>query len=96
MSTEKELLQGMEELLRLGMKLNIDQAFELGKEELLSKFRDAVHEPLEDRSAGMFGLMFIIGTCGGVLNTKYGMSEEELIKLIKESNSDFIKELRND
>jgi len=96
MSAEKELLQAMEELMRVGMKVNIDQAFEIGKEKLLSKFKEAIHEPLEGDSAHMFGIMFILGVSGGVLSTKYEMSEEELIKLIKESNSDFIKELKND
>ncbi|WP_262123419.1 hypothetical protein [Anaerococcus sp. Marseille-Q5996] len=96
MNLKQELLQSMEKILNLGMKMSIDQTFEMDEEELLSKFKDAACDSLEDKSSGMFGLMFVIGTFGTVLITKYERSEKELIKLIKETNGDFIKELQND
>ena len=96
MNLEQELLKSMENILSLGMKMSVDQAFEMDEEELLSKFKGAACESLEDKSSGMFGLMFLIGACGAVLSTKYEKNEKELIELIKETNGDFIKELQND
>ena len=96
MNLDQELLQSMEKILNLGMKMTINKAFEMDEEELLSKFKDAACDSLGDKSSGMFGLMFLIGACGSVLSTKYERSEKELIELIKETNGDFIKELQND
>lgn len=96
MNLEQELLQSMENILNLGMKMSIDQAFEMDEEELLSEFKDAACDSLEDKSSGMFGVMFLIGVCGAVLSIKYERNEKELIELIKETKGDFIKELQND
>ena len=96
MNLEQELLQSMVQMLNLSMKMSVDKAFEMDEEELLSKFKDASCDPLGDKSAGIFGSMFLIAVSGTVLSTKYEKNEKELIELIKETNGDFIKGLQND
>lgn len=96
MSVENKMLETMETLLELGMRLSVEQAYAIDEDELLARFKEAIREPVEGNSDGMFGLMFVIGTLGVVLSTKYRKSEKELMELIKDANGDFIKELRND
>lgn len=44
----------------------------------------------------LFTMMYMVGLIGTVLVSKYGKDENELMKVLKDSNSLFVKEIKNE
>lgn len=88
-----ELLQ---EVAKSRMHEVIKTAWESSEEEILEslvvtiEFNDYVDSP------GPFANMQIVGLLGIVLIMKYKWNEEELMKLLKSSNVDFVKEIKDE
>ena len=88
-----ELLLG---LLRRSMHEMIDVMFDGSEEELIKSFEMALATPDDENRPTLFSLMQVAGLAGTVLVLKYEKDENELMKMLKNSDCMFVKEILND
>lgn len=85
-----ELLQ---ELTKLAMQEAIKVSWEDSEEELMERFKCLIATPNDEMSPGPFAVMQTVGLVGTVLVMKHRKNEDELMRLLKESNVNFVKEI---
>ncbi|MCW6678191.1 hypothetical protein NH286_03360 [Anaerococcus sp. NML200574] len=88
-----ELLKG---LLRCSMHGLIDSMWDASEEALIKSFKTLMGTPDDENRPGLFSQMQIAGVIGTVLVSKYGKDEKELMKILKDSDALFVKEIKND
>lgn len=88
-----ELLLG---LVRRSMHKMIDAMFDGSEEELIKSFEMALATPDDENPPTLFSLMQVAGIAGAVLVLKYEKDENELMKMLKNSDCMFVKEIKND
>lgn len=88
-----ELLQ---EIAKVGMHAAIDASWDKSETELMELLIDLIKTPNNEENPGPFALMQAVGLIGTVLKMKYGKSENELMQLLKGSNVNFVREIKND
>lgn len=86
----------LEELIKLAMQEAIEVSWEDSEEELMERFKRLIATPNDEMSPGPFAVMQTVGLVGTVLARKHGKNEDELMRLLKESNVNFVKEIIND
>ena len=85
-----------DELIKLAMKEAIEVSWEDREEELMERFKRLIATPNDEMNPGPFAVMQTVGLVGTVLARKHGRNEDELMRLLKESNVNFVKEILND
>ena len=88
-----ELLQ---ELLRHSMHEMIDVMWDGSEEELIKSFEKVMATPDDENRPTLFSLMQVAGLSGNALVLKHGRDEKELMKMLKDSDALFIKEIKHD
>lgn len=84
----------LQELAKSGMHEVIEAAWESSEEEILESLIVMIEFNNYKDNPGPFANMQIVGLLGIVLIMKYKWNEEELMKLLKCSNVDFVKEIK--
>lgn len=90
------IIEGLQELLKLTMHESIDAVWNNSEEELIELFEDVLATANDEHRPGLFTLMQSAGLIGSVLVIKHGKDEDELMKMLKNSNAIFVKEIKND
>lgn len=86
----------LNELLKISMREAVDSAWSKSEEELNKSFKTALTTPDDENAPSLFTLMQMTGLIGTVLISKYGKDEKELMKMLKNSDCIFVKEIAND
>lgn len=86
----------LQELLRHSMHEMIDVMWDGSEEELINSFEIVLATPDDEYRPTLFSLMQIAGLAGNILVLKHGKDEKELMKMLKDSNALFVKEIVND
>ena len=91
-----EIKELFDELTKLAMQEAIKVSWEDSEEELMERFKRLIATPNDEMNPGPFAVMQAVGLVGTVLAGKHGKNEDELMRLLKESNVSFVKEILND
>lgn len=91
-----DITKVLEGLVKISMHEVIDVAWERSEEELINNFEMVTNIPDDDIRYGLFDQIIIVGTIGTVLTCKYGKDENELMKMLKDSDALFVKEIKNE
>ena len=83
----------LNELLKLSMRDAVDTAWKQSEEELIKNFETALATPDDENAPSLFTLMQVTGLIGTVLVSKYRIDEKELMKMLKDSDALFVKEI---
>lgn len=86
----------LQEILKLSMRELMDDVWEASEEDLMKRFEMALTTPDDERRPTLFGLMQITGLIGVVLVAKHKKDEKELMKILKDSDALFVKEIRHE
>lgn len=86
-----ELLQ---EMAKVGMHAAIDASWDKSETELMKLLIDFINTPNNEENPGPFALMQVVGLTGTVLSMKFKVDEKELMQLLKDSNVNFVKEIK--
>lgn len=76
------------------MREAMDVMWDSSEEELINKFEMVMDTPDDENRPGLFSQMQIAGVIGTVLACKYGKDENELMKILKDSDILFVKEIK--
>ena len=83
----------LEELLKISMHGNIDTMWNSSEEELMGYFERVMTTPDDENRPSLFIIMQMAGLIGTVLVSKYEKDEKELMKMLKDSDALFVKEI---
>lgn len=86
----------LEELLKLSMHGNIDTMWNSSEEELMEYFGRVMTTPDDENRPSLFTMMQMAGLIGTVLVSKYEKDEKDLMKILKDSDALFVKEIKHD
>lgn len=92
----KNLNELLQELLRRSMHEMIDVMWDGSEEELIKSFEMALATPDDENRPTLFSLMQVAGLAGNALVLKHGRDEKELMKMLKDSDALFVKEIKHD
>ena len=81
-------------LIKISMRETIDVMWDRSEEELINNFEMVMDTPDDENRPGLFVQMQIARVIGTVLNCKYGKDENELMKMLKNSDALFVKEIK--
>lgn len=81
-------------LLKIFMREAVDAAWSKSEEELIKDFKTVLTTPDDENAPPLFTLMLVAGLTGNVLTSKYGKDENELMKMLKNSDALFVKEIK--
>lgn len=81
------------ELLKISMQEVVDEMWNKSEEELIKSFEMVMATPDDENRPSLFTVMHMAGLVGTVLVSKYGKDENELMKMLKDSDSLFVKEI---
>lgn len=81
------------ELLKISMSEAVDTAWNKSEEELIKSFKKVLATPDDENRPSLFIMIHAAGLVGIVLVSKYGKDENELMKMLKDSDSLFVKEI---
>lgn len=84
------------ELLKISMREAVDSAWNKSEEELIKSFKKVLATPDDENRPSLFTMIHAAGLIGTVLVLKHGKDEKELMKMLKDSNALFVKEIKND
>lgn len=95
-----ELVEALQEITNMTMKITmreaVDAAWSKSEEELTKCFKTALTTPDDENAPSLFTVMQVTGLIGTVLVSKYEKDENELMKMLKNSDCMFVKEILND
>ena len=86
----------LQEILKLSMHELMDDVWEASEEDLMKRFQMVLVTPDDENRPTLFSLMQITGLIGAVLIAKHRKDEKELIKILKDSDALFVKEIKHD
>lgn len=86
----------LNELTKEAIKRAVDISYCNSKEELMDRFINLINTPDDENNPGPFALMQAVGLTGMVLASRYNVDEKALMELVKDSNVNFIREIKND
>lgn len=81
------------ELLKISMSEAVDTAWNKSEEELIKSFKKVLATPDDENRPSLFTMIHAAGLIGTVLVSKYGKDEKELMKMLKDSDALFVKEI---
>lgn len=83
----------LQEILKLSMHELMDDVWEADEEDLMERFEMVLATPDDEYRPTSFSLMQITGLIGAVLIAKHRIDEKELMKMLKDSDALFVKEI---
>lgn len=83
----------LQEILKLSMHELIDDVWEASEEDLMKRFEMVLDTPDDEYRPTLFSLMQVAGLIGAVLVVKHEKDEKELMKMLKDSDALFVKEI---
>ncbi len=83
----------LQEILKLSMRELMDEMWDKSEEELIKSLEMVMATPDDENRPSLFTTMHMAGLVGTVLVSKYGKDENELMKMLKDSDSLFVKEI---
>lgn len=83
----------LQELLKVSMYEMVDVMWDGSEEELMKSFEMVMVTPDDENRPTLFSLMQIAGLAGNALVLKHGKDEKELMKMLKNSDALFVKEI---
>lgn len=83
----------LQEILKLSMHELMDDVWEASEEDLMKRLEMVLTTPDDEYRPTLFSLMQITGLIGVVLVAKHKKDEKELMKMLKDSDALFIKEI---
>ena len=86
----------LQELLRHSMHEMIDVMWDGSEEELIKSFEKVMAIPDDENRPTLFSLMQVAGLAGNALVLKHGRDEKELMKMLKDSDALFVKEIKSE
>jgi len=90
------LVEMLQEMAKLTMKESVEIAWNDSEEELMNRLKSMLATPDDEWNPGPFTIMQTVGLAGTILKIKYKKNENELMRLVKDSNVNFVKEILND
>lgn len=81
------------EMLKISMSEAVGTAWNKSEEELIKSFKEVLATPDDENRPSLFTMIHMAGLIGVVLVTKYKKDEKELMKMLKDSNALFVKEI---
>lgn len=94
--SERGYIEALQELLKLSMHEAIDVMWRDSEEDLMKRFEMELATPYDEHRPGLFSLMQIAGLIGVVLVAKHKKDEKELMKMLKDSDALFVKEIKSE
>lgn len=89
-----ELVEMLQQMAKLTMKESIEIAWNDSEEELMNRLKSMLATPDDEWNPGPFTIMQTVGLAGTILKIKYKKNEKELMRLVKDSNVNFVKEIK--
>ena len=83
----------LQEILKLSMHELMDDVWEADEEDLMERYKTILATPDDENRPTLFSLMQITGLIGVVLVAKHKKDEKELMKMLKDSDALFVKEI---
>ena len=83
----------LQEILKLSMHEYIDTVWDASEEDLMKRFEMVLAIPDDERRPTLFSLIQVAGLIGAVLIVKHKKDENELMKMLKDSDALFVKEI---
>nr|DAU83000.1 MAG TPA: hypothetical protein [Caudoviricetes sp.] len=81
-------------LTKVSMHSAIDVSWESSEEELMERLTSTIATKDEEHNPGPFAVMQAVGLTGTVLAMKYQIDEDKLMKILKDSKVNFVKEIK--
>lgn len=94
--SERGYIEALQELLKLSMHEAIDVMWRDSEEDLMKRFEMELATPYDECRPTLFSLMQITGLIGAVLVAKHKKDEKELMKMLKDSDVLFVKEIKSE
>lgn len=91
-----EIIEALQELMKITMHEAINTMWNSSEEGLMKKFEMVMTTPEDENPPTLFDVMQMAGLIGSVLVLKYEKDENELMKMLKNSDCMFVKEILND
>lgn len=89
-------IRGWKKLLKSSMHEAIEVMWDISEEELMDCYKKVLATPDDEKRPSSFTMMQMTGLIGAVLAIKYEKDENELMKILKDSDAIFVKEIKND
>ncbi len=86
-------IRGWQELLKSSMHESIDIMWDISEEELMDCYKKVLATPDDEKRPSSFTMMLMTGLIGAVLAIKYEKDEDELMRILKDSDALFVKEM---
>lgn len=86
----------MDGLVKMVMGEAVNAMWNKSEEELIEDFKLELITPNDEDCPTVFTMMYMMGLIGTILVSKYGKDEKELMKMLKDSDSLFVKEIKNE
>lgn len=91
-----EIIEALQELMKITMHEAINTMWNSSEEGLMKKFERVMNTAEDENPPTLFDVMQMTGLIGSVLVLKYEKDENELMKMLKNSDCMFVKEILND
>lgn len=91
-----EIIEALQELTQITMHEAINTMWNSSEEGLMKKFERVMNTAEDENPPTVFDVMQMAGLIGSVLILKYDKDENELMKMLKNSDCMFVKEIIND
>lgn len=91
-----EFIEALQELIKITMHEAINTMWNSSEEGLMKKFEMVMNTPEDENPPTLFDVMQMAGLIGSVLVLKYEKDEKELMKMLKDSDALFVKEILNE
>ena len=85
-----------QELLKFSMHEAIEAMWDRSDEDLMECYEKVLATPDDEKRPSSFTMMQVAGLIGAILPIKYEKDENELMKILKDSDAIFVKEIKND
>ena len=90
----QEMNDMMEKLTVMAMHGAIDIAWSDSEDELMEKFHKVLAIANDDNNPGPFAAMQMAGLLGTALEARYHVDRDQLMKILKDSDLEFVKDLQ--
>ncbi|WP_311482208.1 hypothetical protein [uncultured Anaerococcus sp.] len=84
-----------QELLKFSMHEAIEAIWMECEEDLIERYKKVLATPDDEKRPSSFTMMQMTGLIGAVLAIKYEKDENELMRILKDSDAIFVKEIKN-
>lgn len=90
---DRDDIREWQELLKFSMHEAIEAMWIESEEDLIECYKKVLATPDDEKRPSSFTMMQMVGLIGAILAIKYGKDENELMKILKDSDALFVKEI---